>query len=770
MKNRLAIVAAAVCIVAMGGTALADGMIVPVRHDLPVRGTWSVKFHDVKISVQNQVASVNINQAFVNNGGSALEVEYLFPIPPGAAIDAMTLVVDGKEMSGKLMKADEARKIYEGIVRAKKDPALLEYVGYGLYRTRAFPLEPGKPANVLVHYTVACKKDGELVEVFYPLNTEKFSATKIEEVKVTVDIKSEADISTVYSPTHDLNVERKDPRHVIAKYEVKNAIPDTDFQVYYKAANEQVGANVLSHRPDPKADGYYIVMVSPSPKLTAGAGASKDVVIVLDRSGSMAQDRKLDQAKEALKYVVSSLMPEDRFNVVTFCDSVDTCFNKLMDVNKKNVGDALDMVDRIEPSGGTNIEDALKTGLGMFLNEKRPEYLLFITDGNPTVKERNEKALLEIGKKANAAKARLFILGVGYDVNVRLIDNLVKDNRGLSDYVKPKEPLEAKISGLYNKIKQPVLTEVKVGIDNTRMTMTYPQELPDLFSGGQILLVGRYDKGGKTTLRVAGMLDGKEQKFEYPVTLDDASDSNKNAFVERLWATRRIGFLLDQIQLHGDSKEVTDELVKLSMQYGIMTPYTSFLADETVRLDRPAEVRERAEKASGALAREIGGDAGGGGLGQVHASNRAEMNQAGRAPMATAAPARISEEAGQRLRAFGVSADKLAGPGSGPVGAKVMGQSTVADYEQKAEAKQLEGVQNVGNQSLYRRGRVWVTPETAKVDVEKEKAQIKEVQRFTDEYFELVRANSIQDNQVLASQAAGDELLIRLRGQLYRIR
>ncbi|MCK4625344.1 MAG: hypothetical protein KAV00_08545, partial [Phycisphaerae bacterium] len=222
----IAIVITAVLLV-VSQAVLADGMIVPVRPDLPVRGHWSVKYHHVKVMVRDQVASVHITQEFVNNSRGDIEVEYLFPIPPGAAIDSMTMVVDGKELTGKLMEAKEARKIYEEIVRQKKDPALLEYMGSGLYRTRAFPLQRGKPAKVIVTYKTVCKKDYDLVEVFYPLNTEKFSARKIDDVKVTVDIKAKADITAIYSPTHDLNVKRKGKRHVVATYHIKNAIPDT---------------------------------------------------------------------------------------------------------------------------------------------------------------------------------------------------------------------------------------------------------------------------------------------------------------------------------------------------------------------------------------------------------------------------------------------------------------------------------------------------------------------------------------------------------------
>ena len=747
MKGKIAVLAAG-CVVGMVcHLAAGDGMIVPVRPDLPVRGDWSVKHHHVKITVRDQVASVHIDQAFVNNGRADMEVEYLFPIPPGAAIDSMTMVVDGKELTGKIMEAKEARKIYEDIVRKKKDPALLEYVGYGVYRTRAFPLQKGKPANVVMTYTTVCRKDHDLVEVFYPLNTEKYSAKKIDSVKVSVDIKEKADVTAVYSPSHDLKVERKDARHVVASYDVKDALPDIDFQVYYKAADEKIGATVLSHRADKKADGYFMVLVSPNPKTAVKHVASKDVVIVLDRSGSMSQNGKIDQAKKALHQVVSSLGEEDRFGVITFCGSVDKVFPKLVAATKKKVDEAIEAIDRIDATGGTNIDEAVGEAFGMFDDEDRPSYVLFLTDGIPTVGERNEGVIIKNSAKANKRKVRLFALGVGYDVNVRLVDKLVRANRGTSDYVKPKEPLEAKVSSLYNKIKRPVMIDVAVAFDGVRTSMTYPRELPDLFDGDQIVMVGRYADGGKTTLKVTGKLDGKDQKFEYAGVLAKFSETSQNAFVERLWAVRRVGFLLDEIQLNGESKEVIDELVKLSKQYGIMTPYTSFLADESVALGDRKALREHARRGGRFLAKNITG-----GSGQAGAMTRQRFNDALRAPAAA----------------------KAAVPEGRPGGYDRRGTATLGWKDGKAyeaeKAEVLSSVQNVGNQTLYRRGRTWLVGEAADLDLAKEADKINVVQRFSKEYFELVGQNTIDENRIFASQRASEELVVRLRGKLYQIK
>jgi Ca-activated chloride channel family protein len=742
---------AAVVVGLAASWAMADGFIVPVRPEMRVRGHWAVKYHHVRISVRDQVASVNIDQEFVNTGSGMIEVEYLFPVPPGAAIDSMTLSVDGKDYAARLLPAEEARRTYEDIVRRKKDPALLEYAGFGLYKTRAFPLEAGKPAKVLVHYTAVARKDRDVVEVWYPLNTEKFSAKPIEDVEVEVDIRSAADITSVYSPSHDISVDRKDARHVVARYRAKDTLPAGDFQVFYKAADEDVGATFLTHQNRDDRDGYFLLLVSPNPRISQRKALPKDVVIVFDHSGSMS-GKKLAQAKEALRYVLDNLNEGDRFNVVAYSDSVEAFFEGLVPASPGKLEEARDRLEGIEAQGGTNIHEALCAGMNLWRHilDSSPQgarYVIFLTDGLPTVGQTDENAILKDCKEANVANTRIFAFGVGYDVNVRLLDKLAGESGGRSDYVKPNEPIEGKVSSLYAKIKNPVMTGLKLSLHSQDVVLKdmYPRELGDLFEGDQIVLAGRYEwktglrqsrdgeAGCPATFTITGTHGGRERTFEYSVSFRPPSDDTRFAFVERIWAMRRIGWLLDQIQLHGKDKEVIDEVVRLSLKYGIMTPYTSFLADETTRLYEKETVHSLAMAAARPLAENVGADA------QMAAVTRGQFNMAKQAP----AP-------------------------SGTGGVAQMGQSDTRAYE-AGQVQVVRNVRQLGNQAVYRRGNVWLAANAAKVDLEKD-ANVKTIDRFGDEYFELVAANTTAENQVLASQQDQEELVIELRGQVYRIR
>ena len=750
---------------AMPAIAPADGFIVPVpRPDperpepqpVPFRGSWAVKYHHVDIKVRNQVASVSIDQAFVNTSGGMIEAEYFFPVPPGAAIDSMTLMVDGKEFAAELMKAEEARRIYEDTVRKMKDPALLEYAGYNLYRTKAFPLQPGKPARVLVTYKHVCRKDRDLVEVWYPLNTEKFSARPLETVRVKVDIECEADITAVYSPTHSLDVKREGPREIVATYKAKDTLPVTDFQVFYKAANEDVGATLLTHQPDEGKDGYFLLLVSPSPRAASRRAVPKDVMILLDTSGSM-KGKKFEQAVDAVTYVLRNLNEEDRFNVIAYSDSVEPLFEGLVGADR--APEAVAKLDALEAGGGTAIHDALTTGMNLLSAHRaadgdrernRPAYALFMTDGKPTIGKTVEADILKDSKAANRTDARLFAFGVGYEPNVRLLDMLVEQNSGRSVYVNPKESVETKVSSLYSKIRNPVMTDLQARMDGVDLSHLYPRELPDLFDGDQIVLTGRYDSsaaGDRRTLVIKGLYEGRERVFEYNVRFRPAGRDIRYVFVEKLWAMRRIGFLLDEIQLHGRSQEVIDEVVSLSLRYGIITPYTSFLAEEKTELADRDRVRWRALRETEILSRTDGAE------GQVGAANRKAMKQA------------VAPPASEAVRKA---------PGAAPQRA-----ATSVGYRDKDELEAGEGkatkdvatnVRQYDEQATYRRGRVWVAANAAAVDLEKDAEKIETVERFSDEYFELVRANTAGENQILAAQGKNEELVIRLRGQVYRIR
>ena len=362
-------------------------------------------------------------------------------------------------------------------------------------------------------------------------------------------------------------------------------MPSRDFRLVYTLASGAFSANVMSIRPSESEDGYFLLLASPEVKPADARPLPKTVIFVIDRSGSMA-GKKIEQARKALKSVLNNLRDDDLFNIVAYDDRVESFKPELQRYSSRAREEAERFVDNIREGGSTNIDSALKTSLAMIQDSSRPSYVLFLTDGLPTAGETRELSIAENCRSANARRSRVFCFGVGYDVNARLLDRLSGGNSGTSEYVKPDEDIESHVAAFYSKMTRPALSDIRIELTGVDVNRTYPRDVPDLFEGGQIVWVGRYRQSGRTTIRVTGKVAGESRSLEFPAELAGSSGGSSYDFVERLWAVRRLGDLIDQIDLHGQNRELIDELVSLSTKYGILTPYTSFLADERVHAAR----------------------------------------------------------------------------------------------------------------------------------------------------------------------------------------
>jgi Ca-activated chloride channel family protein len=560
-------------------SAWADGIVIPepvepMPPDVVVVPFLPIKYHRVEVEIDNQVAQVTIDQVFLNEEDFELEGSYIFPLPEEAAISDFAMYVDGERLEGRILDKDKARAIYEDIVRRREDPALLEYVGRNMFQAQVFPIPARSERRIQIAYTQVLSQDSGLVRFVYPLNTEKFSPRPLEEVTISVDVRSKAPIKAVYSPSHDIAIARESETHVTASYEASDVTPTTDFDLFYSLSTEDIGASLTTYRQGDE-DGFFLLLVAPKADFSQQEVVAKDVMVVLDISGSMAGE-KLAQAQEAVQFILDHLNPDDRFNILAFSSSVDLYASTLQ--NASRADEAKDFVRRLMAVGGTNINDALLTALDELPGE-RPEIIIFLTDGLPTVGIEEEGVIIANVREAAGPTVRLFAFGVGDDVNTLLLDSIAQENRGASDYVRPGEDIARAVSGLYEKVSTPVLTDISLDFGAINVHDVYPQPLPDLFAGSQLVVVGRYRDEGTVTLRLTGVANGDEETFSYAGQVFPA-ESREMDFLPRLWATRKIGYLLNQIRLYGTEQELVDEIVDLSLRYGVMTPYTSFLVEE----------------------------------------------------------------------------------------------------------------------------------------------------------------------------------------------
>jgi Ca-activated chloride channel family protein len=695
----------------------------------------------------------------------------------------MTFMVDGKEYDAKLLDAKDARRTYEEYVRKACDPALLEWIGWGMLKTSVFPVPPGAERKVSLRFSQLLRKDGKLTDLIIPLSTAKYTSSPVENLKVHVAIETTHELKNVYSPTHSPKIERPDEKHAVVKFEAKETVPTTDFRLLFDSADGKLGASVVSYRPEKDDEGFFLLLASPEIKSHDDERTAKTVIFVVDRSGSMS-GKKIEQAKEALKFVLNNLRKGDTFNIVAYDSTVESFRAELQKYDDETRKAALGFVEGLYAGGSTNIDGALKTALGMIQDDSRPNFILFLTDGLPTVGERNEAKIVENAHHHNKHRARLINFGVGYDVNSRLLDRLSRENFGQSEYVRPDEDIEAHVSRVYQKFAAPVMTDVAVEIEvddksGSRVTSrVYPKHVYDLFAGEQLVMVGRYKRAGEAKVTITGKVGGKNQKFDFPAKLVQKSHDQSLAFVEKVWAMRRIGEIIDEIDLHGKNEELVKELVGLSTKHGILTPYTSFLADESSSVRDLANVRLHMERARTSLDRLSVAE---GVSGFSQRAQKYNLQNADTAPGA-AAPAFGGGSGGMRpaeAPATGrilaaAQPQKRASPSSGGVPAlQAGGQGQAANTYREIDSDRLivaSGVQNAGNETLYKRGQTWIANNAKDIDLEKDKSKVQEVKRFSDEYFALVRANTPDENAVLAAQQEGEELLVRFRGQAYLIK
>ena len=409
----------------------------------------------------------------------------------------------------------------------------------------------------------------------------------------------------------------------------------------------------------------------------------------------------------------------------------------------------------------------------MIKDELRPNFVLFLTDGLPTVGEKSEAKIATNAKQNNKLRTRMINFGVGYDVNSRLLDRLSRDNFGQSEYVRPDENIEAHVSKVYNKLGAPVMTNVAVKVDIEGaseyggVSRVYPRDVYDLFAGEQLVMVGRYKKTGSAKITITGKVSGQEQKFDFPASFVEKSGDQSFGFVEKLWALRRIGEIIDEIDLKGKNDELVKELVSLSTKHGILTPYTSFLADESAPARSLADVRLHLERAGVAVERlrEAEGISG---VSQRAGKFNFQSAQLARSASAPAFGGLAGAPAGGR----GAGMPMPGGEGGGYGGAGFIGGRGGNTYRDIDSDKTItsNGVQNAGKETLYKRGNQWIANNAKDLDPEKDKAKIQEIKRFSDEYFAIVRANTQDENSVLAAQQEGEELLVRFRGQAYLVK
>lgn len=588
----------------------AQGVIIPIICDFrpcpprpislplpqPLPNALPVKSIKLETKIENQVATTYVEQVFRNDTPYTLEGTYFFPIPETASIVEFSIWENGKKLVGEVRSREEARRIYDEIVRRQRDPGLLEYAGKDLLQVSIFPIPPNSDKKLELTYSQVLKADSDTVAYRYPLGTgrniwrnQNFPTREVSRrpepgqqfgtISGKIEIVGKEALRNIYSPTHTVETNYSGEKKATISFETTSN--DSDFQLFYGVSNNDFGMSLVTYR-EPGKDGYFLLMLSPRDEVTDRELVNKDIVFVLDTSGSMADEGKMEKARAALIFGIRGLNDGDRFNVINFAGEEHLMESGLIKADKSGISKGIAFVEKLKPNGGTNINDALRASLRQFDSSDRPRMLVFLTDGLPTVGETDIDKIVENAKMVKVDNLRMFPFGVGYDVNTRLLDKLATANGGLAEYVEPKENLEIKVSNFFTRVNSPVLTDLNLDFGSVKTDLMYPRQLTDVFKGTQVVMLGRYTNESdlnNITIKLSGKAGNENRTFNY-FNLDFPKRATENSFLPRLWASRRVGWLVEQVRNNGENKELKDEIIELGTKYGIVTPYTSYLATD----------------------------------------------------------------------------------------------------------------------------------------------------------------------------------------------
>lgn len=687
------------------------------------------------IRIVQQVATTTLDVGLTNPTGRQQEAEMLIPVPEGAVLRGFIFAGSASEPTAKLLPKAEAKSVYRSIVSKLKDPALLEFAGFNLVRSSVFPVAPHGTQRVRLIYEHILRADGNRIDYVLP-RSESFEATATP-WKISVRVQSKSAISAVYSPSHQVAVERAAPEHAMVRVAGEKKLDPGPFRLSYLVEGNGLTASLLAY-PDARIGGGYFLLLAgvPANARASGPVIKREVTLVIDRSGSM-QGEKIEQARAAALQVVEGLEAGEAFNIIDYSDSVARFATRPVIKNKETIAQARTYIKRLKASGSTNIHDALVEALRQPATAQMLPLTIFLTDGLPTAGETRETAIRNAVVAANTNKRRIFTFGVGFDVNAPLLTSIANTTRATTTFVFPNENVEAKVSQVFRRLSGPVLADPQLatldagGAVTTRAVRELlPAELNDLFEGDQIVLLGQYQDDDPLHFRISGNYLGAGRTFDLKFDLDKAT--TRNAFVPRLWASRKIARLIEVISEAGADnatsaragyrgaglmnmsaampvrsagghhgapanasldpkmKELVDEIVRLSTEYGVLTEYTAFLALDGTDFSQRDALNEQARRSLVDNAQNTRS-----GMGGVTQSMNSSSQR--------------TQSSGNRANSF---------------------------YRQNMERVEITNVQQITDRTFFRRNNRWV--DSSVLDREKNLTADQTIEFGTPEFYRLV--------------------------------
>ena len=558
-----------------------------------------IKNIDVTINIQDQVAETTVDQIFYNDMDQSVETIYIFPLPENAMMTKLVYWFNGEKYEAAIRERQEAVDDYNEKLSQWMDPALLEYIGDNLFRLSIVPVPANSEVRTEITYVEMLDYDFGQVEYKYLLNTYGLSPKPMETVHLSLDAQTQNTFKYFQSPSHEnssaTQITQISESHYTLEFGVEDQYPTEDLVIQFETVRDDIQFNLLTYTPTEEdsmgEDSFYTLWVTPPDEIDTSEIIAKDIVFTVDVSSSMDGER-LDQVKQSLLAFLDQLNPADRFNIVTFGTHVVSFQPDLVSAQEDTLAMAETFSNDIAAYGMTNISAALDTALNQSYREDASKNLIFLTDGRPTLGLTSTDTILAHVEDENIGGVKIFTFGVGDDYNKAFLANLARENSGYPTFISADDDIYDLISKHFLRISKPVLTDLEIDFGTMSVWDRYPKTMEDLFYGLQAIDKGLYRNSGAELITLKGKIGAEEFQYSKSVTFPD---SGGYRFVPRLWAKAKIDFLLEQIEIYGESQELIDQIIELSLKFGILTEYTAYYSDPedgdgTVDVDEEPEL------------------------------------------------------------------------------------------------------------------------------------------------------------------------------------
>ena len=632
MRGTVFLLVVVVCLAGgVFGQSFTQGSLTAMAKAGNELGFCPLKTTAVRTDISGFLARVNVRQEFENSFSEPIEAVYVFPLSQNGAVDSMTMMVGSRVISGKIMKKEEARQAYETAKGEGKTASLLDQERANIFTQSVANIMPGERIIIEISYVETLKYEDGAYEFVFPMtvaprynpasvkDSEKIAppvtATRPgHDISVEVNLNAGVPVEAIRSSSHEIDQINMAPNAAKINLRSGKVIPNKDFILRYDVTGKRIEDALLAHRD--ARGGFFTLMLQPPDKIATEDRTPKEIVFVLDTSGSM-EGFPIEKAKEAMKLSLDGLYPEDTFNIIAFAGDTAILFDKPVPATRANLDAAQRFIEGQHGDGGTEMMKAVKAALDPSDSREHLRIVCFMTDGEVG----NEDEIVAEVKRH--PKARVFSFGIGSSVNRSLLDRIAQEGRGEAEYVGLEDDGSKAAKRFYERVRTPLLTDLSIDWNGMPVADIYPNRISDLFSAKPVIVHGRYTKGASGTIKLKGKVAG--QPYERSINVNLPESELANDVLATLWARTRVDEIASQ-RLDADAEkaaELDKQITDLGLEFKLLTQFTSFVAVEDrvvnqngtpVRMQVPVALPEGMSPNNATTVTVMGGG-GGGGLG-----------------------------------------------------------------------------------------------------------------------------------------------------------